>query len=78
MRNEFHDTMSFRELFPYYSVFEYVFYGFEAVSDPSFFVAPHDTIVSSLTRIIDFASATLFCSQFLYVTVNEFRKDSIH
>ena len=78
VRDEPHDSDSFPELFPQYSLFNYVFYCFEPVSYPPFFLAHHKAFVSSLTRVIDFTSTALFLSQFLHSLVNNLREDGIH
>ena len=64
--DESHDSDSFPELFPQYSLFNYVFYCFKPVTYPPFFFAHHKAFVSSLTRVIDFIPTALFLSQFLH------------
>ena len=78
VRDEPHDSDSFPELFPQYSLVNYVFYCFEPVTYPPFFFAHHKAFVSSLTRVIDFTSTALFLSQFLHSMINNLREDGIH
>ena len=78
VRDEPHDSDSFPELFPYYSLFNYVFYCLESVIYPAFFFAHHKAFVSSLARMIDFTATALFLSQFLYALINSLREDGIH
>ena len=78
VRDEPHDSNSFSELFPQYSLFNGVFYSFEPVTYPSFFVAHHKAFVPSLTGMIDFTSTALFLSQFVHALIHDLRKDGIH
>ena len=78
VRDEPHDSDSFSELFPQYSLFNYMIYCFEPVSYPSFFFAHHKAFVPSLTGVIDFTSAALFLLQFLHPLINDLRGDGIH
>ena len=78
VRDKSHDSNSFPELFPQYSLFNYVLYCFESVTYPAFFVAHHKAVMSSLTTMIDFTAAAIFFSQFLHALINNLREDGIH
>ena len=78
VRDEPHDSDSFSELFPQYSLFNDMFYCFEPVSYPSFFFAHHEAFVPSLAGVVDFTSTALFLSQFLHSKINNLREDGIH
>ena len=78
VRSELHDSNGFRKLLYQYFFFEYVFYCFETIDDPSFFLRHHNAIVLSLTGMIYFAPITLFFSELVHVKINVLREDGVH